>query len=251
MDLGLVGKNAIVTGGSKGIGKAIALALAAEGANVAICARNETPLREAEHEIRARGVRVYAQTCDLGNAPQLDGFLEKTRQQLGSINILVNNASAMTLGDDVHDWEASLNIDLMASVRASKQVAAWMAETGGGNIVFISSIGALQASILPAYGAAKAALISYSKTLAVNLAPQRIRVNTIAPGSIEFEGGMWAMVKQNRPTQYQHVISTIPWGRMGTPEEIADVVTFLVSDRASWVTGVCLSVDGGQHKANL
>jgi len=131
-------------------------------------------------------------------------------------------------------------------------VTPWISSAGGGAIVHISSIAGLEAlGFPPAYCAAKAALISHSKSLAVALAPKKIRVNAVAPGSIEFPGGLWAQAKQGNPDFYNAVLKTIPMGRMGTPEEVADVVAFLVSDRASWVTGVCLAVDGAQHKANL
>jgi 3-oxoacyl-[acyl-carrier protein] reductase len=123
---------------------------------------------------------------------------------------------------------------------------------GGGAIINLGSVLSDRALIKqPAYGAAKAALVSHAKSLAVALAPQKIRVNAVAPGSIEFPGGVWDQAKQGNPDFYNAILKTIPWGRMGTPEEVADVVTFLVSERASWVTGVCLAVDGGQHKANL
>jgi 3-oxoacyl-[acyl-carrier protein] reductase len=126
-----------------------------------------------------------------------------------------------------------------------------MSAAGGGCLLFIASIAGLEAGWPPAYAAAKAALISYAKTLAVSLAPQRIRVNALAAGSIEFAGGLWAMVKEGNRSLYDTVLGTIPWGRLGTPEEVADVAVFLCSQRASWVTGACVSVDGAQHKANL
>jgi NAD(P)-dependent dehydrogenase (short-subunit alcohol dehydrogenase family) len=252
MDLGLRGKSAVVTGASRGIGRAIALRLAEEGAGVAICARGEPALREAEAELRTQSVPVHAAACDVGNAEALDGFLDASRASLGRVDILVNNPSGITLADNEGAWQATLNVDLMAAVRASWKVAPWMAAAGGGVIVHISSIAGLEATgFPPAYGAAKAALVSHAKSLAVALAPQKIRVNTVAPGSIEFPGGLWAQAKQDNPDFYGAILKTIPSGRMGTPEEVADVVAFLASERASWITGVCLVVDGGQHKGNL
>ncbi len=252
MDLGLRGKAAVVTGASRGIGRAIALRLAEEGASVVICARGEPALREVEAQLRARSVPVHAAVCDVGQPEALDGFLEAARARFGRVDLLVNNPSGMAFGDDEAAWQSSLNVDLMAAVRASRKVVPWMAAAGGGAIIHVSSIAGLEAAgSLPAYGAAKAALVSHAKSLAVALAPQRIRVNTVAPGSIEFPGGVWAQAKQDNPNLYNAFLRTIPSGRMGTPEEVADVVAFLASERASWVTGVCLVVDGGQHKANL
>ena len=252
MDLGLMGKCAVVTGGSKGIGRAIALRLAAEGASIAICARGEAALQKTRGELRARSVPVYAAVCDVGDAEALDAFLEAARAELGAVDILVNNPSGFLFGDDAAAWQATLNVDVMAAVRASWKVAPWMAASGAGAIVHISSIAGLEAAgFPPAYGAAKAALVSHAKSLAVALAPQKIRVNSVAPGSIEFGGGLWAQVRAADPEMYGAVVRSIPWGRMGTPEEVADVVAFLVSERASWVTGACIVVDGGQHKGNL
>lgn len=253
MDLGLRGKSAVVTGASRGIGRAIALRLAEEGAGVAICARGEPALREAEAELRTRSVPVYAAVCDVGNPEALDGFLDATRANLGPPHILVNNPSGFSFSDDEAAWQSTLNVDLMAAVRASWKVAPWMAGAGGGAIIHISSIAGLEAAsgFPSSYGAAKAALVSHAKSLAIALAPHRIRVNAVAPGSIEFPGGLWEEAKRGNPDFYNAVLKTIPWGRMGTPEEVADVVAFLASERASWVTGVCLSVDGAQHKGNL
>jgi 3-oxoacyl-[acyl-carrier protein] reductase len=252
MDLGLRGKAAIVTGASRGIGRSIAHRLAEEGVGVAICARSEPALREVEAELRGRSVPVYAAACDVGDPKALDGFLDAARAKLGGVDILVNNPSGIAFADDEGAWQSSLSVDLMAAVRASWKVALWMSAAGGGAIVHISSIAGLAAlGFPPAYGAAKAALISHAKSLAVALAPQRVRVNTVAPGSIEFPGGLWAQAKEGNPDFYKAVLQTIPSGRMGTPEEVADVVTFLVSQRASWVTGACVVVDGGQHKDNL
>lgn len=251
MNLGLKGKNAIITGASKGIGKSIALSLAQEGVNVAICARGEEALRSAEHELIKEGVNVYAQSCDIGHTEKFEAFLDTVKDKFGSIDILVNNVSALSLGDELNDWEASINIDLLGSVRATRKVIPWIIESGNGSILFISSVSGLESGSPPAYAAAKAAVISYAKTMAIQLAPQHIRVNSIAPGSVEFSGGLWEMAKKHDRPFYDMVLGTIPSGRMGTPDEIAHVATFIVSPAASWVTGTCLAVDGGQHKSNL
>ncbi len=251
MDLQLKGKNAIITGGSKGIGRSIALHLAEEGANVAICARGEAALKKTEKELLKKGIKVIALKCDVGNTKQLDTFLNKVKKQFGTIDILVNNVSALSLGDDYSDWETSINVDLLGSVRGTRKVIPWMLEAGSGNILFISSGSGLEAGSPPAYAAVKAALISYSKTMAIQLAPKNIRVNTLAPGSVEFPDGLWELTKTQNPPFYDMILNMIPSGRLGTPEEIAKVATFIVSPCASWVVGTCLAVDGGQHKANL
>ena len=251
MDLGLKGKTAIVTGASRGIGRAVALRLAGEGANVAICARGESTLLEAKRELQATGVKVYAEACDVRNGEALERFLGAAREQLGGPDVLVNNASAFGLSDDSEGWKASLDVDLMAAVRATWKVVPWMSAADGGAIVHISSIAGLEGGWPPAYAAAKAALVSHGSTLAVSLAPQKIRINTVAPGSIEFPGGTWANTKLANPEVYKAILASIPSGRYGRVEEVADVVVFLASARASWVTGVCLVVDGGQHKGNV
>jgi 3-oxoacyl-[acyl-carrier protein] reductase len=252
MDLGLNGKIAVVTGASRGIGRAIATRLADEGAGVAVCARGEPALRELEAELGTRRVPVYADVCDVGDAVALARFLDAAHGRFGRIDILVNNPSGLAFADDEAAWQSVLAVDLMAAVRACWKVVPWMAAGGGGAIVHVSSLAGVEAVGFPAaYGAAKAALISHAKTLAVSLAPQKIRVNTVAPGPIEFPGGFWDQMKQNRPDFYAAVLQNIPWRRMGTVNEVADVVAFLASERARWVTGVCLVIDGAQHKANL
>ncbi|TVP78493.1 MAG: SDR family oxidoreductase [Gemmatimonadales bacterium] len=250
MDLGLKGRRCVVLGGSRGIGRSIALGLAAEGADVAICARKEGPLRAAEAEISGAGVRAFAQSCDVGDFDALAAFLDAARGALGGVDVLVHNASALALGPSLDDWTASLQVDLMAGVRAAEQVMPWMEEAGGGAILYVSSASGLEAGPAPDFGytAAKAALIAHAKKLAVIHAPRGIRVNAIAPGSVEFPGGLWASVKEAQPEFYEMVRSSIPWGRLGTPEEVADAAVFLVSPRARWIAGECLSVDGAQHR---
>lgn len=248
MDLGLKGKNAIITGASKGIGRSTALTLAAEGANIAICARGQAALDATAKEIEALGVKVHAAVCDVSNEQALYEFLNNAKNTLGGIDILVNNTSAIALTDDEAGWKDTIDIDILPTVRATRTVTPWMAEAGGGSIIYISSIAALEAGQLPAYAAAKAAHLAHAKTMAMNLAPQNIRVNCIVPGSIEFEGGFWEMVKQNDADMYNGIVSTIPFGRMGTPEEVANTVAFMVSAKASWVSGATLLVDGVQHK---
>ena len=250
MDLGLRGKSAVVTGGSKGIGRAIALCFAAEGANVAICARSEDSLSETARELAKKDVRVYASKCDVADIAELDSFLEAAQRELKGIDVLVNNVAAYQFDDDEAAWQGALDVSLMPYVRATWKVVPWMRDNGGGSIVHISSIAGLEGGWPPAYAAAKAALISHSKTMALALAPSRIRVNAVTPGSIEFPGGAWDSVKRSDPKFYSSILSTVPWGRFGTPDEVADAVVFLASDRARWITGAVLTMDGGQHRGN-
>lgn len=251
MKLGLKGKNAVVTGGSKGIGRSIALALAAEGVNVAICARSEGPLDEALKEIEALGVKGYRETCDVGNKDTLDTFLDNARQTLGNVDILVSNVSALGAGNDLKAWDANVTLDLMSTVRAVDKVLPWMKETGSGNIIILSSISGIEVGTTQPYAATKAALISYAKSLAVDLGPEGIRVNSIAPGSIKFPGGVWDKAEKANSPRYHSTLDRIPWGRFGKPEEVANVAVFLASDAASWVTGACIPVDGAQHRSNM
>ncbi len=250
MDLRLAGTNCVVLGGSRGIGRSIVLGLADEGANVGFCARGPEALETTAGEARSRGVRVHAAPCDVGDPGKLAGFLDESRQVLGSVDVLIHNASALAVGPELADWDASLSVDLMAGVRASEQVIPWMMEAGGGSLLFVSSISGLECDPSPDFGytAAKAALIAHAKKLGVLLAPQGIRANAIAPGSTIFEGGIWDQVREHQPELFQQVRSSIPVGRLGTPQEIADVAVFLVSPRAGWITGECVSVDGGQHR---
>jgi 3-oxoacyl-[acyl-carrier protein] reductase len=252
MDLGLKGKNVVITGGSKGIGKSIALAFAEEGANVATCARNEEPLKEVVEIIRSKGVKAYVETCDISDHNALGHFLAAARKRLGSVDILINNASAIALEGDDKSWDASINVDLLGTVKACEKVIPWMSESGGGCILIVSSISGQEATPTGdfAYAPIKSALISYANKLAVNYGDKGIRVNSIAPGSVEFENGIWHWVRENNRAMYDMVLTTVPRGYFGKPEEVADVVVFLCSDRASFVNGACVNVDGGQHKGN-
>jgi 3-oxoacyl-[acyl-carrier protein] reductase len=246
MKIDLTGRRALIAGGSRGIGLAIAQSFAAAGAAVAICGRQTASLESAAASLEALGQRVSARACDLSRAEAVRDWVEAAAQDLGGIDILVNNASGFGRTDDEAGWAVSVQIDLMAPVRACHAALPYL-ERQGGSIVHISSISGLGASVrTPPYGAVKAALMEYTQTQAAALARKRIRVNCIAPGSIFFKGGLWDIAQQQNPGLYERILSGIPSGRYGTPEEVAQVATFLVSEQASWVTGQTVAVDGGQ-----
>lgn len=247
MNISLKGKRAVIAGGSRGIGRSIALTLAAAGANVSICARGAEGLKAAAADIGKSGGQVHWGACDLGDAAAIARYVADAAAALGGIDILVNNASGFGMVDDEAGWAASLNIDVLATVRASHAAIPHIEKSGGGAIVNISSISGHRASARSApYAAVKAAVINYTQSQAVMLSSKRIRVNAIAPGSIEFPGGTWEKRKTENPALYQATLKSIPWGRFGAPEEIATVALFLVSDMAGWVTGQTITADGGQ-----
>ena len=247
MQISFKGKKVLVTGGSRGIGRSIALAFAAEGADVAICARGAQGLGAAEVELKRHGGTVFSMPCDLREASAAAHFVNGAANSLDGIDILINNASGVGMKDDESGWLASVNVDLMATVRATQAALPFIEKAGGGAIINISSISGLKAvpRTLP-YAAVKAALVNYTMGQGLALAPKRIRVNAIAPGSIEFPGGVWENRKMADPELYQRTLNRIPWGRFGTPEEIARVALFLASEMGSWVTGQTIVVDGGQ-----
>jgi 3-oxoacyl-[acyl-carrier protein] reductase len=241
-------RRVVVAGGSRGIGRSIALAFAAAGADVSICARGRDTLQATRGELAAHGHKAHAAPCDLADAAAVARYVAEAAAALGGIDILVNNASGFGMGDDEAAWTAGLAVDVMAMVRASHAALPMLHESGeGAAIVHISSISAYRASTRsPAYAAVKAAMISYTASQAAMLAGRRIRVNCIAPGSIEFEGGVWDQRRRAKDPLYDRVFKSIPFGRMGTPEEVAEVALFLASPHARWVTGQTIAVDGGQ-----
>ena len=212
MKIDIAGKRAIVAGGSRGIGRAIALAFAEAGAGVSICARGAEALAATRDEIARHDGVAHASVCDLSDAAAIPRYIAEAADALGGIDILVNNASGFGTSDDEAGWAASISVDLLA----------------------------------PAYGAVKAAMIHYTASQAAMLARQGIRVNCIAPGSIEFPGGTWERRRLDGDPLYTRVKERIPFGRLGTPEEIAEVALFLASPHARWITGQTIVVDGGQ-----
>lgn len=254
MDLGLTGKVAIVTGASRGIGKAIATSLAEEGCNLLVCARGEQELRVAAESMT--GSDVYAVAGDITDRTTADRLVSEAESKFGRVDIFVGNAGGNRrklfeeTTDD--DWEDILELNLMSHLRCSRSAIPAMKKNGGGAILFVSSIFGREAGGkgLSIYNTTKSALISAAKIMALELAADNIRVNTIAPGSIRHPGGSWdRRVKENPEAMQRFVDANIPLGRFGSAEEVADTVCFLVSPRASLITGACLNVDGGQSKS--
>lgn len=248
MDLNLKGKNAIVLGGTRGIGRAIADTLAGEGANVAICARNSEQVAAAVAELEAAGVTATGASVDVTDGAALKAWIAEAGAQLGSIDILISNAGAMAQGNDVASWEQNFQLDVLAAVNAFDAAQPFLAKAGQAHgdaaFVIISSISAAQADRADSYGPIKAALIHMAKGLARQYAKQRIRVNVVSPGMVFFEGGVWHMVKTNAPDFFEQANARNPTGRCATPQEIANAAVFLASPASSYTTGSNLIVDG-------
>ncbi len=247
MDLGLNGRRALVTGASRGIGRAIAGTLAAEGCSLAVCARGAEGLEKAAAELSANGTQVFARPVDVSDTVALKDFVSAAAEELGGLDVVVSNVSAgNTKGEGA--WESSFRADLLGFAELAAGAVPHLERSDIASLVVIGTTSASD-TIRPSgptpYSAVKAAVVQHASALAHSLAPKGVRVNTVSPGAVEFAGGPWEQVKQARPEVYDEVLGKIPAGRYGTVEDVANAVAFLASPRASFCVGVNFVVDGG------
>ena len=245
MDLGLKGLKAVVTGGTKGIGRAIAETLAREGADLAFCARDAAGVASAESDFRALGGRAFGTALDVADAPALRAWVGEAAAALGGIDIVVANVSALAVGADEESWRKGFEVDMMGCVRLVEAAMPSLEASAAGSIVTISSVSGREIDFAAGpYGAFKAALVHYTQGLAFQLAQKGIRANSVSPGNTYFEGGVWHRIEDGNPELYRTALALNPTGRMGTPQEMANAAVFLASPAASFVTGTNLVVDG-------
>jgi len=245
MDLGLKGKKAIVTGGTRGIGRAIANLLADEGVDIAVCARNASAVAETAAEIGRKGMKTWGAACDVADSAALRKFVGDAVAALGGLDIFVANVSALATAMDEATWRKSFDIDVMGTVVGIDAALPHLEKSGAGVAIIIGSVAAVEVSgATRPYNAVKAALLPYMRSLAQNYAKRNVRVNMVSPGTIYFKGGVWNIREEKQPEFYKAALARNPMGRMGTPEEVADAVAFLASRRASFITGANLLIDG-------
>lgn len=249
MDLGLKGRRVLITGGSKGIGRHCAEIFAAEGAHVAICARDAEGVAAAVKALKAKGVNAFGVAVDVSDKAALEAWVTSSAASLGGIDMVVANVSALAVSDDEAAWEAGFAVDMMHSVRLVNAALPYLEKSDAASITLISSVSGREIDFTgPAYGAFKAALVHYAQGQAVKLAPKGIRANTVSPGNTYFEGGIWQSIEQNMPELFSEAMSLNPMGRMAGPDEIARGVVFLASPASSFTTGTNLVIDGALTK---
>jgi 3-oxoacyl-[acyl-carrier protein] reductase len=249
MDLRLSGKKAIITGGTRGIGRAIANLLADEGVDLAICARQQDQVDEAVAALGKKGVKVIGSAIDVADKASYQAWIASAGKELGGVDIFVPNVSAGGGSVDEAGWIKNFNVDLLGTTRGIEAVMPFLEKSQAGAIVVIGSVAAVEEFMVPqTYNAIKAAVIVHAQQLALAVGGKGIRVNCVSPGPVFVEGGDWDFIKNNLPQIYEASLAKIPRGKLGTPEEIANAVAFLASPAASLVTGVNLVVDGGYTK---
>jgi 3-oxoacyl-[acyl-carrier protein] reductase len=245
MDLGLKGLRAIVTGGSKGIGRRCADLFAEEGAHVSICARHAAEIDTAVAALSAKGVTAYGEALDVAQKQPLVDWVEASAKKLGGIDIVVANVSALAVDDSEEAWHKEFETDILHTVRLVNAALPHLERSTAGSVTIISSVSGREVDFTgPAYGAAKAALIHYGQSLAFRLAPKMIRVNSVSPGNTYFEGGVWQWIEKNNSELFRQSLALNPTGRMARPEEVARGVVFLASPASSFTTGTNLVIDG-------
>jgi len=245
MDLGLKGMRAVVTGASKGIGRAVAESFASEGAGVSICARNADEVAAAVAALKSKGVPAFGRALDVADSAALGAWITATGGELGGIDALVCNVSALAVGDNADSWEKSFRTDMMHTVNAVAAALPFLEKSAHASIVLISSVSGFEVDFAAgSYGAMKAALIHYAKGLSRQLVAKGIRVNCVSPGNTYFDGGIWQNIEKGMPDLYASTLKANPTGRFGTPAEVANGVVFLSSPAASRISGTNLVIDG-------
>ena len=245
MDLGLKGLRALVSGGTKGIGRAVAGLLANEGASVAICARDEGEVKATAADLQAGGVSVYGQALDVSDGPSLKSWVESAAGSLDGLDFVVANVSALAINNDEESWLQGFEVDMMHSVRMVEAAMPWLEKSTAASIVTVSSVSGREIDFAAGpYGAFKAALLHYTQGLANQLAVKGSRANSVSPGNTYFDGGVWQQIEQGDPDFFAQALALNPTGRMANPEEIARAVVFLASPAASFIMGTNLVVDG-------
>jgi 3-oxoacyl-[acyl-carrier protein] reductase len=254
MDLGLKGKVAMVSGASRGLGRAMALRFAAEGCRLSLCARGKEGIERVAQEVQNSGAEVTALAGDVTNEVDARRWVEETQKRFGRVDIVINNVGGSRPGGNLsasrEDWQSGFALNFFSALDVCRLVVPLMSSQKSGCVINIASVYGREWGGPMTYNAAKAAMISLSKEMARELAPQGIRVNSVAPGSILFPGGSWEKRQQENPEGIAAFVKAeLPFGRFGKPEEVADVVVFLASDRAQWVSGACITVDGCQSRS--